>query len=371
MQVVQRKHFRHEYAGFSGDDGFLYASGIGADYRGSGRHGFDGHHSEIFVFRHENRRDRAGDDAGQFGVVLEDPQFDVGSPFRHGGDFVLLGIVDAVHDQEFLIGHFLERADDDVDALEGGQFRERNVVVALFRRIAGNEFRSIDRRIEDFGLATEVFETIRPEIFAVHVDFRNLGEISEKILRYEKPHCEVGPLEIRRNFGEIEVLLIEKVAGNRMEVADFYGILTAFRDRRKRISRENHHVVPFQEARLEADRQFEEGVTRHSLDPVRELGVQPSFHESGGFARLGERPARERYFLPFESHGIEIEASLVEVRGGDVGSGGLGRHYVEPLRASAIEKKVVENADFRFGHIVWGGILSAESYTSLILCKAL
>lgn len=155
-----------------------------------------------------------------------------------------------------------------------------------------------------------------------------------------------------------------------MEIADFGSFFLAFRQGGKGVARKHHHVVVFQKSGLVPNRELKKRVTDHAFQSVRKFCVEPLFDESRKLARLGERPSRKRDLLPFEAHRIEIEAPLVEIRGGYVGTCGFRGHYVESFGASAIEKKVVENADFRFGHIVWGGILSAESYTSLILCKA-
>lgn len=87
-------------------------------------------------------------------------------------------------DQELLIGHFLESADHRVDAFERGEFGERNVIIALFRRAARNELSGIYRRIENFGFASEMLEAVCLEIFTIHVDFRNFCEVFEKILRH-------------------------------------------------------------------------------------------------------------------------------------------------------------------------------------------
>ncbi len=87
--------------------------------------------------------------------------------------------------------------------------------------------------------------------------------------------------------------------------------------------------------------------------------------------RLGKRPAGKGDFLTGEAHGIEIEASLVEVGGGDVGGRGFCGHHVEAFGSSAVKEKIVDNANFRFGHNGWGGILSPESYPRQFLCKEL
>lgn len=192
-EVVHGKHLRNEQAGNVGNEGFLNSARFRPDNGRSRGHGFYCDHSEILIFRHEERRDGPCYDSRKVGIVFENAEFDIRRPVGLGDDVVLLGIVHTVNNEKLLIGHRFERANHRVHAFERGEFRKRNVVVAFLARLAGNEFARIHRRIKDFRVAPEMFFAVSPEVFAVHVDPVYFGEVAEKSAENRSPNEQVRP----------------------------------------------------------------------------------------------------------------------------------------------------------------------------------
>lgn len=111
------------------------------------------------------------------------------------------------------------------------------------------------------------------------------------------------------------------------------------------------------------------GIAEKAFDPIGKTGIEKTLDRTGKISGFRKRPPGKSNLFSGESHRFQIETPLFEVGGGKVGSKRFRGHDVETFGSSPIQEKVVENANFWFGHIGPGGILWRESYPMKFLCK--